>query len=81
MAQLASKVSPSGPKRNHLEPFLRTFGHLGHSFTHFYAFLSGFHEHLCIFAESYNGKFSKIQKIALKLFDFAQKDRKQLKSV
>ncbi len=41
MAQLASQVSPAGA----------LFGHLEHSFTHFYAFLSGFREHLNMFAE------------------------------
>ncbi len=52
----ASKVSQEGPKRGppgatfaHIGG---TFGYLGHSFARFYAFLSGFREHLCIFAEN-----------------------------
>ncbi len=51
IAQLASKVSPEGAKWAHLGPLLPIFGHLGHSFAHFYTFLLGFREQLCIFAE------------------------------
>ncbi len=35
-----------------------TFGHVGRSFTYFYALLLDFHEYLCIFAES-RWKFQK----------------------
>ncbi len=51
MAQPASKVSQEGPKQAHLVPRLSTLEALL-AFAHFYAFLSGFREHLCIFAEN-----------------------------
>ncbi len=47
---------PGGPKWAHLGPFSASLeallAHLGRSLTHLDAFLSGFHEHFCTFAEN-----------------------------
>ena len=43
-----AKMGPPGAIFAHFEG---TFGHLGPSFAHFYAFLSGFREQLCILIE------------------------------
>ncbi len=80
MAQLASKP---GPKWGHLGPFMPLWMHFWPLRAFFYAFLCIF---FCVFMNIYafllkiNGKFSKIQKIAHQSIDFAQKDRKALKS-
>ncbi len=79
MAQLASKVSPAGPKLAHLVHFLATCEALLATwciplriFMHFYWVSMNIYALLL----KINGKFRKIQKIALKIIDFAQKDRK-----
>ncbi len=79
MAHLASKVSPTGPEWAHLGPFLATLQALLATwdvplriFMHFY---QGF-VNICAFLLKVDGKFRKIHKIALKVVDFTQKDRK-----
>ena len=68
MAQSASKVCPYGPKCAHLVPFLPTLDALLATWglpLHFYAFLLGFREQLCISIKN-SWENYKIQQIALK---------------
>ncbi len=80
MAQLASKVSPAGPKWAHLGHFLATLQALLASwgvhlrmFVHVYKVFVN----ICAFLLKVNGKVRKIHKIALKIIDFTHKDRKR----
>ncbi len=64
-----------GPPGATFAHFGGTFGYLGQAVARFYAFLSGFREHLCIFAEN-SWKTTKIQQIAPKITNIARKHSK-----
>ncbi len=80
MTQLASTVSPDGKKWVRLRSLLATLEALLTTldiplriFTH----LCKVFMNNCAFLLKINGKFSKLQKIALEIVDFAQKYRKR----
>ena len=81
MAQPASKVSPNGPKWAHLRPLLRTLDALLATwgvplcmFMHFYKVFVN----TCAFLMKIYGKATKIQQIALKIMNIANKHRKSV---
>ncbi len=67
-----TKMGPPGAIFAHFEG---TFSHLVHSFAHFYAFHSGFREHLCFFAEN-SWKTHIIKRNAPKTANIAQRHSK-----
>ncbi len=76
LAQRASKMSPDGPKCAHLGPLLRTleaflatWGIPFCIFMHFYKVFVN----TCAFSIKIHGKHRKIQQIALKMMNIAQK--------
>ena len=72
MAQLASKVAKMGPPGATFAHFAGIFGHLGRSFVHFYQVFVN----TCVFLMKIHGKTTKIQRVAVKIMNVAQKRRK-----
>ncbi len=75
MVNLASKVSPEGPKWSHREPLWMHFGHLGHSFANFCTFYQVFVNNYA-FLLKIHVETTKLQQNAAKIMSIAQEHRK-----